>query len=181
MLRFLKTLRRRSSRRPSVESPWDVLSGTGNGIGGAPLSLRRLAVLSDRDFERVYLDELFSVFLHQGTAYLATPFAIREVMKLLQSLDSARSADLVYWFRCCLWAESLGRVGPSRAGLWLPATEEEQLLKHGIVRPTVREVLIDGEEKLARLAESSDSDLAEDAQLLLESLRTGKVSYPDDP
>ena len=38
-----------------------------------------------------------------------------------------------------------------------------------------------GEEKLARLAESSDSDLAEDAQLLLESLRMGEVTYPDDP
>jgi len=68
---------RRSPSVPVLEPPWDVLHGTGNGIGRAPAALRSIPDLDDDMFEDLYYLELVDCFYHQGTIYLSTPLPLR--------------------------------------------------------------------------------------------------------
>ena len=132
---------RRSPSVPVLEPPWDVLHGTGNGIGRAPAALRSIPDLDDDMFEDLYYLELVDCFYHQGTIYLSTPFAIAEVMQILSRVQPARQEALLAWFRDCLFAESLGEREGSHAGVWLPPRDKAKIASAGLARPTVQEVL----------------------------------------
>ena len=60
-----------TTRAPAeLPAPWNILYKTGNGIGGAPASLRSIPELDDNDFEEIF-DSLVDDFWHQGTIYVA--------------------------------------------------------------------------------------------------------------
>jgi hypothetical protein len=180
--RIRRTLRGTASRStaPKPELPWSILRTTGNGTGGAPSSLQGLAGLSDEAFDATCWDRLFDVFLHQGTIYCATPFAVREVVSQLAALSKERQDTLVYWCHCCLYAESLGNARPSWAGVWLPASEEEALTSAGVIRPTVREVLLEHLDDLEALRTGSSPQPDDVISRLIELLTGDSVRFPDD-
>lgn len=139
---LLRLFRRRSPSVPVLEPPWDVLHGTGNGIGRAPAALRSIPDLDDDAFEDVYYQELVDCFYHQGTIYLSTPFAVAEVVQILSRVPPARQETLLSWFRDCLFAESLAERDGSHAGVWLPPKDKAKMMGAGLARPTVQEVLV---------------------------------------
>ncbi len=142
-------------RRPPSEPPdppWDVLGRTGNGIGRAPASLRKMKLHSDDDFEEVLYGELYDRFLHQGTIYAATPFAVAEVVDVLSEVKPRRQAELLHWCRACLKAEALGEVGPCLAGVWLPPKDLKTLHRANVPRMTVEQILTSKRQQLEALA-----------------------------
>jgi len=155
-------LHRKSTTPKELPQPWQALRGTGNGIGGAPVSLQTYCDLDEKAFDGFYLDELFNHFCHQGTIYAATPFAVREVFTHIDRANAETADALVYWIHCCVFAESLGVLGPSRAGIWLPDKDLVQLHRVGIVRPLVCDVLREQAEKIIAL---SDKEFQEPAAL----------------
>ena len=151
------------SGKADLEPPWDTLNGTGNGIGRAPSSLRAIAALDEEGFDALLDGELRDFFWHQGTIYLATPFAMREVLRGLLALPPARQRALLEWCDDCLLAEEFGEVGPSRAGVWLPAPDREKLARAGMKRPSIREVLREHASDLKSLADVGETESVREA------------------
>jgi len=145
LLSLVRTSRSRRERRrweALLPPPWNALARTGNGIGQAPASLRSIPALDDRAFDEVHLGELLDRFWHQGTIYAATPFAVEDVLTILQDAPRARHEPLLGWIQMCLDSEQGGpaRDG-SHAGIWVPPETQETLHRHSIARPTVLSVV----------------------------------------
>ena len=137
-------LRAREIRRAAahLELPWRALFGTGNGIGGAPASIRKLPSLDDDGFDELLLGELLDNFWHQGTIYAATPFAIDEVLRLLPQTGPMRHEDLLLWIGSCLESETLGATSNGgSAGAFIPEPTKAVLAANGVVSPSCAEVV----------------------------------------
>ncbi len=137
-------LRAREIRRAAahLEIPWRYLFGTGNGIGGAPASIRKLPSLDDDGFDELLLGELLDKFWHQGTIYAATPFAIDEVLRVLPKTKAAHHEDLLLWIGSCLESEALGATSNGgRAGLFIPEPTKVALAANGVVVPSCAEIV----------------------------------------
>ena len=137
-------LREREIRRAAahLELPWRYLFGTGNGIGGAPASMRKLPSLDDDGFDELLLGELLDKFWHQGTIYAATPFAIDEVLRVLPRTSAARHEELLLWIESCLESETFGATSNGgRGGLFIPEPTKASLAANGVVVPSCAEIV----------------------------------------
>lgn len=143
MLRWLRGLfgRDGSAVRSSAEFPWNLLAETGNGIGLAPASLRAIPVQDDDAFQELYCGELVDCFWHQGTIYAATPFAVDEVLHVIDNANAAKQETLLHWIHLCLQSERLGPVRPSHAGVWMPRRDQGRLKAAGVQPQTVGAVI----------------------------------------
>lgn len=143
MFRWLKGLFRQEKSAPPrpADSLWEVLAGTGNRTGRAPVSLRAIPGQDDEAFNELYDGELVDCFWHQGTIYAATPFAVSEVLHVIARANASKQESLLHWIQLCVQAERLGPAMPSHAGVWFPEEDQARLNAAGVKRPTIIEVI----------------------------------------
>lgn len=151
--------RREYDRRVAVlEMPWRVLALTGNHIGNAPASIRQIAGLDEEQFDELYLGELLDKFWHQYTIYAATPFAVHEVLEVLQAAPDAFQPRLLEFVELSLKSELSGDAPTgSHGGIWYPPEDQARLRAANIIRPTVSDVVLAHWSEIARFAETANS------------------------
>ena len=133
--------RKRLAAFAHLPFPWNILAVTGNGVGEAPAVFEALASQSKEEFEDRALDQLYNNLWHQGTIYVATPYALQMVLKQLPTLEDERRAALLQWIQDCVDAEKIGTCDGTHAGVWAPNEDQNLLRKHNVEILTVAGVL----------------------------------------
>lgn len=150
--------------------PWAVLDATGNGVGGAPEQLMRLAEITDEEFDEVVYGLLLNRFWHQGTVYPATGHALKMVLTQINTeMPSERLERLLQWVALCITADAAIAPRGTMGGRWVTNWDRMLLWRHGVEVLEVHQVVMGHIGRLEELVSKRRSVAAAEVLAALQS------------